>query len=175
MTRATGRDIAIAATFMMKFVIIITKNAMPSMKTIAGALLNMVSQLTAIHFAAPVSHRQKPMDMAPAKSRIIFHGISSRSSMSRILTMKNMIVEHRRIPVLCKLVMAGINDLPEMTTIVITTIMVAMISWNDHAPSSLYILLALSRRPGMAIFSGLQTSMKKPQRIKVMAQPMGNI
>ena len=72
-----------AATFMMKLVIILTKKAMLMIKTKPLDSLNMVSQLTAIHSAAPVCQRQKPMLMAPANSRMMFQGISSRSLMSK--------------------------------------------------------------------------------------------
>ena len=43
-----------AATFMMKLVMISTKKAIPRIKTMAGACWNKVSQLTAIHLAAPM-------------------------------------------------------------------------------------------------------------------------
>ena len=58
MTRATGRDIAIAATFIMKLVRIMTKKAMLRTNTSQCDFWNRASQFTAIHFAASVSHRQ---------------------------------------------------------------------------------------------------------------------
>ena len=72
MTRATGREIAMAATFMIKLVMIMTKKAMLITKTNQLASWNMISQLTASQLAAPVCHRQLPMLMAPAKSRMMF-------------------------------------------------------------------------------------------------------
>ena len=88
MTRATGSEMAIAATFMIKLVMIITKKAMPRIKTMPEESLNSCSQLIASHFAAPVSQRQKPIDMAPENSRTIFQGISSRSLRVRIFKTK---------------------------------------------------------------------------------------
>ena len=60
-----------------------------------------------------------------------------------------------------------------MKTIVEITMITAKISWVDQAPSSLYILLALSLSPGISNFSGLQVIIKNPQRRKVIIQPMG--
>ncbi len=65
---------AIAATFMIKFVKISTKVATLNTKTNQWAFWNMMSHSTAIHWAAPVCHRQKPILMAPLKRRMIFHG-----------------------------------------------------------------------------------------------------
>src|SRR6056297_3377220 len=71
MTNATGREMAMAATFMMKLVIIMTKKAMDMTKMNQWASLNMFNQLMASHSAAPVCQRQKPMLMAPAKRRMM--------------------------------------------------------------------------------------------------------
>ena len=174
-TRATGREMAMDATFMIKFVIIMTKKAIPRMKTRGGELSKSASQCTASHLAAPVSHRQKPMDMAPAKRRIIFHGISSRSSIFRIFNKKKAIVEQSRIPVLSRLPRAGTKFFKAITTIVETTITVVMISFLLQLPSSAYILMAFCLRPGIRSFSGLKNNIKNPQSRKVMIQPMGNM
>jgi len=73
-TRETGREMAMAATFMMKLVMMSTKKAIPRTNTSQGAFWNMASQCTAIHWAAPVFQRQNPMLMAPPKSRMMFQG-----------------------------------------------------------------------------------------------------
>src|SRR3989339_807737 len=54
MTRDTGRAMAMAATFMMKLVMIRTKKAMASTKTSQGALRKKESQCTASPSAALV-------------------------------------------------------------------------------------------------------------------------
>ena len=82
-----------AATFIKKLVMIITKNAIPIIKKKPLELWNIISHFTAIHLAAPVCQRQNPMLMAPAKSRMIFHGISSRSSIFRMPVIKKRIVD----------------------------------------------------------------------------------
>ncbi len=89
-----------AATFIMKLVIIMRKKAIPMINTNQVDSLNITSQFTAIHLAAPVSHRQKPILMAPANRRMIFQGISSRSSRSRMPVMKKRIVEIKIMAVL---------------------------------------------------------------------------
>ena len=47
------------------------------------------SQPMAIHSAAPVCHRQKPMLIAPPNSSTMFQGTASRSLMVRMLNRKN--------------------------------------------------------------------------------------
>ena len=92
-----------AATFIKKLVMIITKNAMPIIKKKPLELWNIISHFIASHLAAPVCQRQKPMLMAPAKSRMIFHGISSRSSISRMPVIKKRIVDVKIMAVLSRI------------------------------------------------------------------------
>ena len=49
----------------------------------------------------------------------------------------------------------------------------ARISLRVIPPSSRYMRLAFSLRPGMRSFSGLQKNMKKPQSRKTISQPIG--
>ena len=86
---------------MMKLVIIMMKKAMLMTNTNQWALAKSASQLMAIHSAAPVSQRQKPMLMAPANRRIMFQGTTSRSSISRMPVIKNRMVDNRIMAVLC--------------------------------------------------------------------------
>jgi len=96
----------------------------------------MVSQLTASHLAAPVSQRQKPILMAPAKRRMMFHGISSRSSMSMMPVTKNMIVEIRMMAVLSMGLSAGMKERRAMTVMQVKTMTMAMISCFVMGPRS---------------------------------------
>ena len=64
------------------------------------ASLKNTNQLIANHSAAPVCHKQNPILIAPANSKMIFHGKASKSSKSRILKTKKSIVETRMIAVL---------------------------------------------------------------------------
>ena len=152
-----------------------TKKAMLITNTNQLDSLNMASQLTASHFAAPVSHRQNPMLMAPAKRSMMFHGISSRSLMSRTLNTKKSTVEIRIRAVLSMGSRAGINDLSDITAIQESTMTAARISLPVMGPSSELSCLALALNPSITFFSGLQNIMKKPQSAKVMSHPTGNM
>ena len=55
---ATGRQIAMAATFMIRLVMMRTKKVMPKMKTNAGAVCSPDTVLMANQSAAPVRTRQ---------------------------------------------------------------------------------------------------------------------
>ena len=121
MTRATGRLIAIAATFMMKFVMISTKNAIPRMKTKGGASRKRMSQFTASHSAAPVFQRQNPIDIAPPKSRTMFHGNSSRSFTVSTLNTKKSTVAVRITALLSNTFRAGTSARTERNAIAANT------------------------------------------------------
>ena len=175
MTRATGREMAMAATFIMKLVMTITKNEMPITKINQWASLNITSQLTASHSAAPVSHKQKPMLMAPAKRRIMFHEISSRSLRSSISRIKNKIVEIRMMAVLSMGSSAGINERNDIVRTQLKIIRAASISFRVTGPNSASSCFALFLNPGITFFSGLKKIMKNPHKRKVINQPTGNM
>jgi hypothetical protein len=120
------------------------------------------------------------MLMAPANSRMMFQGMASRSSMSRMPVMKNRMVEMRMTAVLCGRHEArdggfqngknaqGQDDRPHDDS-----------GGDDLLAGDAAQLgvepLPFSRRPGMVFFSGLKKTMKKPHRRKVISQPMGNM
>ena len=174
-TKATGREIAMAATFMMTLVMSMTKNAMPMTNRNQLAPSNFISHFTASHLAAPVSQRQKPKLMAPAKRRMMSQGISSRSSTLRMPVIKNKIVDVTMMAVLSKGFRAGIKERRDITRTQDKMIQVATISFLVIGPSSLLSRMALCRRPGITFFSGLKKIMKKPQSRKTMSHPTGNM
>ena len=135
----------------------------------------MSNQLTANQLAAPVSHKQLPMLMAPAKSRIIFQGIDSRSSISRMPVIKNKMVETRIMPVLSKISRAGMKERRDITAMQLNTMVAAIISLRVKGPNSALRRFALSRNPGIVFFSGLKKTIKNPHRRKVISQPTGNM
>ncbi|EKD35886.1 MAG: hypothetical protein ACD_75C01737G0005 [uncultured bacterium] len=164
---------AIAATFMMKLVMIMTKKAIPRIKTTAGASVKSCSQFTASHSAALVCQRQKPMDIAPPKSRMIFQGMSSRSSTFRIFRIKNSSVELRRIAVLSMVFKAGTQFFRAISRMTARVIAKVKISFLFQPPNSVYIRLAFSFKPGITAFSGLQTRSMSPQMRKTISHPTG--
>src|SRR4030042_4564947 len=175
MTRETGREIAIAATFMMKLVRINTKVATPKTNTSQCAFWNKISHSTAIHSAAPVFQRQKPILMAPLKSRIIFHGISSSSLTVSTLNTKNKRVEQSIIADLSNAFMVGKNDCEIMAKTTPITHTITNFSFLVIGPSSFERFLTLSLSPGIIFFSGFEITINKIHMTNTITQPIGNM
>ena len=166
---------AIAATFIMKFVKMSTKVATLNTNTSQCAFWNNKSHSTAIHCAAPVCQRQKPILMAPLKRRIIFQGISSSSLTVRTLNKKNTSVEQSRMAALSSTFKAGTKACIDMTAIAPNTMIITNFSSLVMGPISFKSPSTLSFRPLITFFSGFRKIMRTIQMTKTMTHPIKNI
>src|SRR5665811_2591356 len=177
MTRETGKEMAMAATFMMKLVITKTKKAMPRTNTSQGALRKKDSQCTASHSAALVLHKQKPMDMAPPNSRMMFQGMVSRSSTVRVRVRKKSNVPTSMMPARSMSVKAftGRNALSINNPTMRITVPRTIFSLRFKGPNSLVRSLAFFLSPAMTDRSGLKQVIIINQMANIIKSPRGSM